>query len=640
MTVSTRADKFTGQWELEVLSTDNPELDPTGWAYTVHVIGDGVDDTIASVSAPMGAPVDPATGKPTIDLVDLTSGSVAGDRVGRDWTLDSTQIAGKPATFPPQTHSHATGEVTGLAAVATTGSYDDLLDAPPSDTGGSVQVDSLVWNVKDHGVVGDGTADDTAALQAMFTAAPANTWILFPHGTTCKISGTLTLSKPFHIEGGEIVQVATNAYGFSLTSGASGTVIREVRFTGPGATNYGGNRRAIHLQGNSATSRVGDVLVEGCTISGWSFGVSCRLGERITVRGCKILTMGYAGVHFFSVNRCKVTDNYIDDVRLTGSNVDCYGITINRIENVTIAAEPLSEGGLVSRNQVLNVAWEGIDSHGGINLVIADNYVYGCLNGIALVAGGNENNVETYACKAMVVRGNVVVSGVTNGTKEVGIKVVGAGTAVGALVDGATGIISGNYVHGHGKIGSTNAAGIMVYYTSGMVITDNIVVEPSSFGINAYHTNRGVVIANNLVIDPWDASVNSTLPTGVFLRDRANINALVHGNVVQLGSKVAPSKLFRGVSINNTATGILGINYAPEATNKDVLAAPGMIHQNNSFTFKFHDSAGSSRTLGFFGNTPVSQQVIGASPTADVTALKRAVDAIQTALVKSGLARR
>lgn len=49
-------------------------------------------------------------------------------------------VTGKPATFPPATHTHTAGDVTGLAAVATSGSYDDLSDTPtipsaPGDVG-------------------------------------------------------------------------------------------------------------------------------------------------------------------------------------------------------------------------------------------------------------------------------------------------------------------------------------------------------------------------------------------------------------------------------------------------------------------------------------------------------------------------
>src|SRR5690554_1823015 len=49
-------------------------------------------------------------------------------------------VTGKPTTFPPASHTHAAGDVIGLAAVATSGSYGDLSDTPtipsaPGDVG-------------------------------------------------------------------------------------------------------------------------------------------------------------------------------------------------------------------------------------------------------------------------------------------------------------------------------------------------------------------------------------------------------------------------------------------------------------------------------------------------------------------------
>ena len=48
-------------------------------------------------------------------------------------TADSvpyTGVTGKPSSFPPSTHNHPASEVTGLATVATTGSYTNLSNKP------------------------------------------------------------------------------------------------------------------------------------------------------------------------------------------------------------------------------------------------------------------------------------------------------------------------------------------------------------------------------------------------------------------------------------------------------------------------------------------------------------------------------
>ena len=68
-------------------------------------------------------------------------------------------------------------------------------------------------NVLDHGAVGDGTADDTAAILAAFTAAPNNGAVLFPAGYTFRISGVSLPAKA----------VTALAYGATLETTTAGT---------------------------------------------------------------------------------------------------------------------------------------------------------------------------------------------------------------------------------------------------------------------------------------------------------------------------------------------------------------------------------------------------------------------------------
>lgn len=48
-------------------------------------------------------------------------------------SVDWSSILNKPATFTPSSHTHVAGEVSGLATVATTGAYNDLSGTPDID---------------------------------------------------------------------------------------------------------------------------------------------------------------------------------------------------------------------------------------------------------------------------------------------------------------------------------------------------------------------------------------------------------------------------------------------------------------------------------------------------------------------------
>jgi hypothetical protein len=61
--------------------------------------------------------------------------------------------------------------------------------------GGSFNVTDLVYNVKSYGATGNGTTDDTAAIQAAITAASAGGIVWFPPGTY-QIGSTITVTTP------------------------------------------------------------------------------------------------------------------------------------------------------------------------------------------------------------------------------------------------------------------------------------------------------------------------------------------------------------------------------------------------------------------------------------------------------------
>lgn len=61
--------------------------------------------------------------------------------------------------------------------------------------GGKVSIDTIVYNVKDHGAVGDGVTDDAAAINALITSvttSPVGATIHFPGG----VNGTYRISTP------------------------------------------------------------------------------------------------------------------------------------------------------------------------------------------------------------------------------------------------------------------------------------------------------------------------------------------------------------------------------------------------------------------------------------------------------------
>ena len=84
-------------------------------------------------------------------------------------------------------------------------------------------------SVKDFGAVGDGTTDDTAAIQAAITAS-ANKSVYFPSGTY--VATTLTVSNPCRLFGEGIIKKTTAASSALLTLNTNDVDIDGIEFRG------------------------------------------------------------------------------------------------------------------------------------------------------------------------------------------------------------------------------------------------------------------------------------------------------------------------------------------------------------------------------------------------------------------------
>lgn len=150
----------------------------------------------------------------TNNLPDLLwkSGAMSGG-----WATTSSRPGLRGATGPqgaqgiqgPQGNPGLNGAGTNsdvAAYVPAAGPTRDALDAryPTKDAqtaalNNMVAKGSLVLNVKDYGAKGDGTTDDTAAIQSAINAAAAGAVIYFPptgSGSWYKITNTLTVTTP------------------------------------------------------------------------------------------------------------------------------------------------------------------------------------------------------------------------------------------------------------------------------------------------------------------------------------------------------------------------------------------------------------------------------------------------------------
>jgi hypothetical protein len=134
--------------------------------------------------------------------------------------------------------------------------------ADPSPSGQTV-------SLLDAGAVGDGTTDDTAAVQAAFDAAVPGETVLVPKGKTFAISNVLTLSSPRVTVSGGGTLLATDEERSSLTLAADGVTLQDVTLTMAGTTRRWDayEQQRLRLDGHTGIT-VRDVTVDGSAAAG------------------------------------------------------------------------------------------------------------------------------------------------------------------------------------------------------------------------------------------------------------------------------------------------------------------------------------------------------------------------------------
>lgn len=170
-----------GQFSVALPATNDPDVTPNGWTYTVleNLTGGGgrtysidvpVSAKVSGIDLSDVAPITPSTGDPTAFVTLSTFQDYVNSHAGgaTDWT----QINNKPTTFPPAVHTHPQSDITGLTS-ALTAKADASALATKADASTLTAHTSNTSNP--HAVtkaqVGLGNADNTSDLNKPISTA-------------------------------------------------------------------------------------------------------------------------------------------------------------------------------------------------------------------------------------------------------------------------------------------------------------------------------------------------------------------------------------------------------------------------------------------------------------------------------------
>ena len=433
---------------------------------------------------------------------------------------------------------------------------------------------STMTNIDDY-AEGDGTTDDTAAIAAAIAAAPTGGIVQFG-AKTYMITDEIAVNKALTICGhGYTSQVKQVTGGKGIFVGSvTGINIYDIYLYGPQYSAYAAEV-AIKITGTDAAGMVDKIKVERCFFKNWGYGaIYLEFVRQFHVFKNVIENVHYTGIAAICCTDGDVSHNYINNLPSSAAvGWNAYGIILTRNPIDSLVTSPRAARITVIGNNVRNIpTWDGINTHGGSELIIANNQTYSCYQGISITDCPGTDGTTLYAPQNVKIIGNHV-HGSGSGLSSIGIFLNGStdGAGMGDVVEWASGCsIVGNTVYGHGLENTSSHGGIFFTVTSGLICTGNVTRYCSPNGIVPYALNKDFVVSGCSCFDSW----TNTLAVG----EAIGVNVFTVQNENFLISDITASELSGGGATYklNTASGS-AIKVGNAAGNGGKL---GLVHGN------------------------------------------------------------
>lgn len=379
---------------------------------------------------------------------------------------------------------------------------EDAQDAATKNYVGSVITalsEAATITPQGYGAEGDGTTDDTSALQAAINAVPAGGILYLPNGTY--LASSLTLNSSIKLMGaGTIKQKTGSAEDDTpfVTVDSDDVWFDGITFDGNKA-NQGTVVGADLLRFSSGAD---NGRVTNCTfVSSTGCCVSAYSASNLEIRNNQFSDWRSANngaVHVqavdASINGCRIIGNFVDGSVSGSTGIKVVGTSTYTVYDVVVEGNTVTVGDTVGTDTLGIELWSA-SQYGVIRGTISAN----------TIKGENSTNANIYGvsvagagCRDVAVVGNAIINCLAYGIEVAGSKCI---------------TVSGNTLRQE-NASPAYKPGVMLNETNNSIVTGNT-IDSYRVGIQIYSGNASVadassnIIATNTIICPASLATNA-----------------------------------------------------------------------------------------------------------------------------------